>query len=350
MGLNDFRDAEGHRLHSRPRGLPVLIPVRNQLEGGLNQIGRIVWQGISSVSRGKTIAERVIEIGFCGGDFLAEKKIINFAHIIAEIELILGLLMANDGHLNNPLYETRGRLQFCLQTDDVVGLVKDLSQLHHHCTPLADAPAVREQKAEAHGPCKREGSPKRLLARVREDVCHDECHGGAAKSIFQINEIILVEVADFTHIPFTPKPTNGCEGNKKVLGGIEASEALHLLWNPTNERLVYEWLKFAGKYDPKTTSAHLADIRRFEAFIGLKDLTETTADDASAYRNRLVRGTRGAHAGEKPLSTSTVRHAASYLKQFFEWLSKYAALPRLNTVPDYFDLAQGASPVGRIGG
>lgn len=117
--------------------------------------------------------------------------------------------------------------------------------------------------------------------------------------------------------------------------GISLPETIR--WNPVNEKLVRDWILFAGKYDDKTKLAHLADIRRFEAFIGYKSLSETTTLDAGGYREKLTQGQRGAE-DHAPLSASTIRHTASCLAGFFTWLVKHVRQPNLEAVPSYFAL------------
>lgn len=141
-----------------------------------------------------------------------------------------------------------------------------------------------------------------------------------------------------TGAPF-PNTSRDISGEEKAQdpADVVISEPCDVFWNPDNERLIYEWLAFAGKYDRKTTLAHLGDIRRFEAAIGFKNLKEATAMDAAAYRERLVSGTRGSAGGAR-LSASTVRHAASYLKAFFSWLARHCPTARLEAVASYFEL------------
>jgi len=127
------------------------------------------------------------------------------------------------------------------------------------------------------------------------------------------------------------------EDPSKVEAKIGISGTSQLKWNAINERIIYAWRLYAGRYDIRTVLAHVADIRRFERAINLKDLTETTPQDAATYRLRLVEGSRSSTRSEK-LSASTVRHAASYIKGFFSWLATHSQIPSLEAIPAYFEL------------
>ena len=65
--------------------------------------------------------------------------------------------------------------------------------------------------------------------------------------------------------------------------------------------------------------AHLRSIRMLEAFLGGKAFDKVAPKDAAAFRDHLVRlgKTRKENGG---LSNSTIRHHASQVRQFFEWL------------------------------
>jgi integrase len=104
-----------------------------------------------------------------------------------------------------------------------------------------------------------------------------------------------------------------------------------------NDRTIHEWLKFAGKYDPKTVDAHLVSIREFERHIGGLPFAKVTVNNISNYRNWLKDrvDTRVLVA----FSRSTVRHRSSQLTKFFEWLLRQNGYRRLNkNLPEYFTL------------
>lgn len=114
-------------------------------------------------------------------------------------------------------------------------------------------------------------------------------------------------------------------------------------WFTTNDRAIYEWQAFAGKYSRKTVQAHLVSIRDFEAFLKGLDFSKVKPKHAGQYRDHLVHLL--AQAKEQGgLSGSTVRHRASHLKAFFEWLRGREGYRRLSaSIPDYFALPRSAS-------
>jgi len=110
----------------------------------------------------------------------------------------------------------------------------------------------------------------------------------------------------------------------------------------TNDRILFHWQIYAGRYDPKTMDAHLTAIREFERFIGGTGFERVTAEDISRYRNDLIdRSKRPTCNGG--LRRSTVRHRASHLKAFFSWFCSQPGIGRINrSLPDYFHLPKGA--------
>lgn len=107
-------------------------------------------------------------------------------------------------------------------------------------------------------------------------------------------------------------------------------------WTPMNERIIFDYQVYAGRFDPKTLDAHLATIRDFEKFHGGKPLSAITPADASRYREHLIT------AGQHGLSRSTVRHRASFLTAFFDWLVQQDGYRRMNkTISGYFRLPKG---------
>ncbi|UWR32322.1 tyrosine-type recombinase/integrase [Sulfitobacter sp. W027] len=124
-------------------------------------------------------------------------------------------------------------------------------------------------------------------------------------------------------------------GKDKGVRGVE--------WFTTNDRIVYEWQAFAGKYSPKTVQAHLVSIRDFETFLNGVHFNKIKPKHAGKYRDYLVcLLTRSKEQGG--LSSSTVRHRASHLKAFFEWLRGQEGYRRLSSsIPDYFALPRSAS-------
>lgn len=113
-------------------------------------------------------------------------------------------------------------------------------------------------------------------------------------------------------------------------------------WYDLNDRVIYEWQKYAGRYHEKTVDAHLAAIRDFEAFLQGKALGSVKTADAANYRNRLI------ELSQKPqedggLSKSTIGHRVSHLTSFFKWLCAQDGHRRLNrSIPDNFTLPKSA--------
>lgn len=104
-----------------------------------------------------------------------------------------------------------------------------------------------------------------------------------------------------------------------------------------NDRILYDWLQFAGRWDDKTISAKLAAIRQFEVFCDGKAFTKLTKSDVVAFRERLKSNVDV--SAKEQFSISTVRHRASHLKSFFEWLVEQKGYHGLNkTLPHYFEL------------
>jgi integrase len=128
------------------------------------------------------------------------------------------------------------------------------------------------------------------------------------------------------------------EGEDLVLVGIGKHGPLEAeIWYGANDRTLYEWLKLAGRWDSKTISAKLASIRQFEAFCLGKSFGKITTADATSFREGLKSSVEAAGADQR--SISTVRHCASHLKSFFEWLVDQKGYHGLNrSLPDHFVL------------
>lgn len=101
------------------------------------------------------------------------------------------------------------------------------------------------------------------------------------------------------------------------------------VWYPTNDRIVHEWQTYAGRFEVATVRAHLRSIRMLEACLGGKAFGKVTPKDAAAFRDHLVK------LGQTPkenggLSNSTIRHHASQVRKFFEWLRLQDGYKRLS--------------------
>jgi integrase len=99
-----------------------------------------------------------------------------------------------------------------------------------------------------------------------------------------------------------------------------------------NDRLLLQWLGHAGRYAPKTATAHLASIRAFEALAGGKPFAMLTVQDAENWRSTMIATEGGG------LSRATLRHRASHLRLFFSWLGKQTGYRNLAALEACFDL------------
>ena len=129
------------------------------------------------------------------------------------------------------------------------------------------------------------------------------------------------------------------EGKGRVRAGIGTNRAFRIPLAPTvNDKVLHNWQRYAGRYDEKTTDAHLSSIREFEAFFENRCFSKIGDPDASLYRNILLE--KGKLPREEGgLSSSTIRHRTSQLTSFFNWLMKQEGYRRLSAnIPDQFDL------------
>lgn len=107
-----------------------------------------------------------------------------------------------------------------------------------------------------------------------------------------------------------------------------------------NDRLLYDWQIYAGRYHTKTVDQHLASLRYCEGILQGKAFAEFTVEDAAAVREDLKR--RANPSAPDKLSASTIKHVVSHLCSFFEWLNKrpgHRRMPR--DLTDYFTLPKG---------
>lgn len=82
-----------------------------------------------------------------------------------------------------------------------------------------------------------------------------------------------------------------------------------------NDRVLYAWQGYAGRFDVKTVQAHMVAIREFEQFCSVRPFVGLRSSDVSNYRNRLVELSKTGH-----FSASTVRHRCAQLASFLVWL------------------------------
>lgn len=138
------------------------------------------------------------------------------------------------------------------------------------------------------------------------------------------------------------------EDEAQVRACIGISEDPAPDWIPDNEQIIFDWQIYAGRYDPKTAAAHLSAIRRFEALLEGCKFTAVRPDEAERYRKLLAAGGTGQRQG-RVLSLSSVRHRASYLRDFFDWLAKQRPGFGLDRISDYLKLpkAMNSGPLPR---
>ena len=109
--------------------------------------------------------------------------------------------------------------------------------------------------------------------------------------------------------------------------------------SPCNERLIYAWQVYAGRYDEKTVDRHLAAIRAFESSLEGKRFTKLTTADVARFRKALKQSL----TADVPKSKSSVRHTASHLGAFLSWLIVQPSGVRLpRDLPSYVILPLSA--------
>ena len=124
-------------------------------------------------------------------------------------------------------------------------------------------------------------------------------------------------------------PTNRLhEEERAECGDTWISEEIEsqILWFH-NDRILFDWLGYAGRYDVKTTDSHLAAIRYFENILDGKPFKRITVGDVSKVRDDLKR--RATLDAPDSLSASSIKHIASHLRMFLDWLMKQDGFKRL---------------------
>ncbi|UYV38685.1 site-specific integrase [Rhodobacteraceae bacterium D3-12] len=175
--------------------------------------------------------------------------------------------------------------------------------------------------------------PKKLMYRA---VCPD-CEAVVCK----LPSAADCDIIEDCRNPNTTRQRLYEEKDQKPGGiGINKSVALPNAFLE-NDRIIARWQTFAGRFDEKTVDAYLATLRYCEEVTEGKRFDRFTVADAAKLRDDLKRRVR--KDAEDPLSTSTVKHRASHLKSFFEWLLKQREGARLaKDLPDYLELPKAA--------
>lgn len=114
-------------------------------------------------------------------------------------------------------------------------------------------------------------------------------------------------------------------------------------WNDDNDRIIFEWQVYAGRFNSKTVDSYLVAIREFERTIKGKPFNVIKKGDVAIYRDTLIkRGKLPPDAGG--LGKSAIRHRASHLSKFLAWLCKQEGYRRLNgSLYEYIKLPRGAT-------
>lgn len=106
-----------------------------------------------------------------------------------------------------------------------------------------------------------------------------------------------------------------------------------------NDRVIYAWLTYAGRYDVKTIDRHLSAIRYCEGILGGKPFSTLTGADVDKVRKDLKR--RADVNAVDRLSSSSIRHIVSHLSAFFAWLVMQAGFKSLpKDLPSYLKMTR----------
>lgn len=96
-------------------------------------------------------------------------------------------------------------------------------------------------------------------------------------------QIIHLAVMSYVRYPLSLHEDDG-----SVPGGIGITGALGLEGLHTvNDRIIHDWLTYAGQYDVKTVDRHLSAIRYCEGLLAGKPFSKLTRDDVAKVRRNL---------------------------------------------------------------
>jgi integrase len=129
-----------------------------------------------------------------------------------------------------------------------------------------------------------------------------------------------------------PNTSRDClhEDDGSAPGGIGITKTFALDGLHTaNDRIIHEWLTYAGQYDVKTVDRHLSAIRYCEKVLAGKSFSKLTREDVAKVRDDLKR--RSVSDATDSWSSSSIKHVVSHLSAFFDWLLKqngFKSLPQ----------------------
>lgn len=181
------------------------------------------------------------------------------------------------------------------------------------------------------------------IETVRDTCPKDGKHMYAAECpdcAAQVRKISNQADRDIVEECRNPNTSRDClhEEDGSVPAGIGISKefdtpALHT----ANDRVIYAWLTYAGRYDVKTIDRHLSAIRYCEGILEGKPFKKLTGPDVDKVRKDLKRRA-DANAVDR-LSSSSIRHIVSHLSAFFTWLVMQAGFKSLpKDLPSYLKM------------
>lgn len=166
------------------------------------------------------------------------------------------------------------------------------------------------------------------------------CFGSCPECGAHVQKITSQADRDYFDALRNPNTTEDSlhEEIQEDLGGVGKDEETHppVVWT-ANDRLIYRWQNYAGRYDEKTVDRHLSAIRLLEETLNGKAFDQLSNNDIGLVREQLKQSLLAVNETQR--SKSTVAHTASHLTAFLQWLLKqegYKRLPR--DLPDYLKL------------
>lgn len=96
---------------------------------------------------------------------------------------------------------------------------------------------------------------------------------------------------------------------QKDLGGVGKDEEFNspVVWT-ANDRLIYKWQNYAGRYDDKTVDRHLSAIRLLEETLNGKPFDQLTNNDIGLVREQLKQSLLATNDQKDQNPPSIIRH------------------------------------------